>query len=162
MAIRYLKIMLVIFVSLLCLMYAAQNVANLDAAHSFVASAAGMQDHSAYPSSFGPAVRNAPLVWAALTVIIFGELAAGLLAAKGAWDLWATRRAPAAGFNAAKTYALLGCGGAMLVWFGMFGAIGGAYFQMWQTPLGSASLEGAFQFAAQIGIVMLFVNMTDG
>jgi len=161
MAIRYLKIMLVIFVALLCVTYAAQNVANLDKAYTFVASAAGMQDHAAYPSSFGPAVRTAPLVWAALTVIILGEFAAGLLAAKGVWDLWAARRAPAAGFNAAKTYALLGCGGALLVWFGLFGAIGGAYFQMWQTPLGSASLEGAFQFAAQIGIVMLFVNMAD-
>ena len=161
MAIRYLKIMLVIFVSLLCLMYAAQNVANLDAAYTFVASAAGMQDHAAYPSSFGPSVSSPALVWTALAVIIVGEFAAGLLAAKGAWDLWAARRAPAAGFNAAKTCALLGCGGGMVVWFGLFGAIGGAYFQMWQTPLGSASLEGAFQFAAQIGIVMLFVNMSD-
>lgn len=161
MAIRYLKIVLVVFVALLCVMYAAQNVVNLDEAHTFVVSAVGMQDNVAYPSAFGPAIRNPVLTWAALAVIILAEFGAGLLAAKGACDLWVARNASAATFNAAKTYAVLGCGGALAVWFGLFTVVGGAYFQMWQTALGGASLAGAFQFVAQTGIVLLFVNMTD-
>ena len=56
---------------------------------------------------------------------------------------------------------MLGCGTALVVWFGLFTAIGGAYFQMWQTELGNAALQGAFQFTASIGIVALFVNMAD-
>ena len=49
----------------------------------------------------------------------------------------------------------------MVVWFGLFGVIGGAYFQMWQTEIGALSLEGAFQYAGMSGIVLLFVNMAD-
>jgi predicted small integral membrane protein len=162
MPVRYLKIALVGFVSLMCLMYATQNVVNLDAAYGFVAGATSPADHRAYPSSFGPALSAPVLIWGSLAVIIGLEYAAGLLAAKGAWDLWSARRASAETFNRAKTYAVLGAGTGVVVWFGLFAVIGGAYFQMWQTQLGSAALSGAFQFAMQCGLVLLFVSMTDG
>lgn len=161
MAIRYLKIVLVGFVALLCLMYSGQNLANLDSAYTFVSSAVGMQEHVAYPSAFGPAIHSPALVWASLAAIILGEFIAGLLTAKGTWDLWVARSAQAAAFNSAKGYAVLGCGIALVVWFGLFTVVGGAYFQMWQTSLGGASLAGAFQFVGQTGIVLLFVNMAD-
>ena len=159
--IRYLKIVLVVFVSLLCLFYATQNVVNLQAAHGFVSAALSMAEHVAYPAAFGPAITSPALVWVALAVIILLEFAAGLLAAKGAWDLWSARDATAAAFNDAKTFALLGCGVGIIVWFGFFTVIGGAYFQMWQTQLGSASLQGAFQYTMTIGLVLLFLNQPD-
>jgi len=159
--VRYLKIVLVGFVSLMCLMYATQNVVNLDAAYGFVASATSSADHRAYPSSFGPALSAPALIWSSLAIIIGLEYAAGLLAAKGFWDLWSARGAPAESFNRAKTYAILGAGMAVVVWFGLFAVVGGAYFQMWQTQLGSAALDGAFQFATQCSLVLLFINMTD-
>jgi predicted small integral membrane protein len=56
---------------------------------------------------------------------------------------------------------LLGCGIGLVVWMGLFGVVGGAYFQMWQTPAGSASLGGAFQYQAMCAFVLLFVNMPD-
>jgi predicted small integral membrane protein len=96
-----------------------------------------------------------------LTIIILLEYSAGALAAKGAWDLCKSRKSSAGEFNAAKSYANLGGGIALLVWFGLFTAIGGSYFQMWQTELGGASLQGSFQFTASIGIVLLFVNMSE-
>jgi predicted small integral membrane protein len=131
--IRYLKIVLVVFVSLLCLLYATQNVVNLQAAHGFVSAALSMAEHVAYPAAFGPAITSPALVWVALTVIILSEFAAGLL----------------------------GCGVGIIVWFGFFTVIGGAYFQMWQTQLGSASLQGAFQYTMTIGVVLLFLNQPD-
>lgn len=161
MAIRYVKVALVAFVSLMCLMYATQNVVNLQAAHFFVSSAASMAGHEAYPASFGPALESPALAWLVLAVIIAAEISAGLLAARGAWDLWRARTADAATFNAAKGYAMLGGGVALVVWFGFFTAIGGAYFQMWQTDLGRGALGGAFQYATQIGVVLLFVNTKD-
>lgn len=161
MPVRYLKIVLVGFVALLCLLYAAQNVVNLQAAYGFVYAALSMADHVAYPDSLGPAITAPALVWAALIFIIALEFTAGLVAARGAWDLWVARNAPPATFNEAKTYAVLGCGLGLVVWFGLFTTLGGAYFQMWQTQLGGGSLGGAFQFAVQIGIVLLFVNMAD-
>jgi predicted small integral membrane protein len=161
MLIRYLKIDLVILLSLMCLFYATQNVVNLESAYQFVSAVATMDGFTAYPASFGPAITSPTLIWAMLTVIILLEYTAGLLSAKGAWDLWKARKSAAADFNAAKSFTNVGGGVALLVWFGLFTAIGGSYFQMWQTELGAASLEGAFQFTAQIGIVLLFINIAD-
>lgn len=161
MLIRYLKIDLVIFISLMCLFYATQNVVNLESAYQFVAAVATMDGHAAYPASFGPAITSPALIWTMLAFIILLEYSAGVLAARGAWDLWKSRKSSAAEFNAAKTYANLGGGVALIVWFGLFTAIGGSYFQMWQTELGGASLQGSFQFTVSIGIVLLFVNMAE-
>ena len=161
MAIRYLKIILVVIISLLCLVFASQNVANLDHAYQSFVYVTGMTDHTAYPSSFGPAFQNPVLIWTALAVVVLCEYAGGLLAAKGAWDLWVARNAPAIQFNSAKTYALLGCGMGILVWLGLFGVVGGGYFQMWQTEIGWGSLEGAFQYFVSCALVFLIVNMAD-
>ena len=80
---------------------------------------------------------------------------------KGCLDLWQQRHASSEAFQQAKSWALLGCGLAVLIWFGLFGVIGGAWFQMWQTELGSQSLNGAFQFAVSAALVLIFVNMPD-
>lgn len=159
--IRYLKICLVSFVALFCLMYASQNLVNLSAAYNFVADTVSMGNQVVYPRSFGPALHSPALIWMLLCIIITLEIAAGLLAAKGAMDLWKTRNDDAEAFNSAKTFAISGTGLAVVIWFGLFSTIGGAYFQMWQTELGSVALQGAFQYAVLNGIVLIFVNMTD-
>jgi predicted small integral membrane protein len=161
MAIRYLKTVLLALVALLALLYAGQNLVNLDAALQAVAYVMRMEDHAIYARSLGPAVDSPALAAAALSAIITGEVVAGVLAARGCWDLWKARRAPAATFLAAKSWGLLGCGIGLVVWMGLFGVVGGAYFQMWQTPAGSASLGGAFQYQAMCAFVLLFVNMPD-
>jgi predicted small integral membrane protein len=159
--IRNLKICLVLFSALLCLMYAGQNLVNLSAAYNFVADVVTMSNHVVYPASFGPAVHSPFLITTMLVVIIVLEIIAGLVAAKGALDLWQARSAGAEEFNNAKTFAVLGCGLALVIWFGLFASIGGAYFQMWQTELGAGALQGAFQYAVLNGIVLLFVNSPD-
>lgn len=161
MEIRILKIVLVVIVALLGLVYAGQNVANLEAAYQAIAYVVGMTDHTIYPASLGPAFNSPVLVWAVLAVIVLAEFTVGFLAAKGARDLWAARRAPGAGFNAAKTYALLACGMGVVVWFGFFIVLAGGYFQMWQTEVGRMSLDGALQFGVVSGIIFLIVNMSD-
>ena len=158
---RYLKMDLAIFISLFCLFYATQNIFNLQAAYGFVALMLTMEGHGLYPAHFGPAVSSPVLTWLALWIIIILEYIAGVLAAKGAWDLWKSRKAPAAEFQAAKKFVTAGAGVALFVWFGLFSAIGGAYLQMWQTEAGKGSLEGSFMYLGSIGIVALFINMTD-
>ncbi|MEQ8207691.1 MAG: DUF2165 family protein, partial [Woeseia sp.] len=71
------------------------------------------------------------------------------------------RRGDAAAFNGAKTFAIAGCGVALIVWFGLFNVVGGAYFQMWQTQLGAASLAGAFQYSVLNGLVLLIIQSAD-
>ena len=161
MAIRYLKIVLLVFISLFCLMYAAQNISNLDAAYQAVAYVLRMDDHAVYTTAFGPAIHSPALAWLALALIIATELAAGIATAKGCWDLWTARTATAATFNASKTWALVGCGLGLVVWLGFFSVIGGAYFQMWQTQAGALSLGGAFQYLGICAFVLLFVNAPD-
>ena len=108
MAIRILKTLLVAFVALLALLYAAQNLVNLDAAYAAIAAVTSMEGHVVYPASFGPALTSPAMVWATLFVILLGEFATGILAARGAWDLWGKRAAPAAEFNGAKKFSILG------------------------------------------------------
>ena len=159
--IRYIKIALVASVSVFCLSYALQNVVNLDAAHWFVSYTTGMEGHEKYPSHFGPAVTSPAIHWVMLWIIIALEITAGLLAAKGAIDLFMARKASAEVFNGAKTYDIAGCGIGILVWFGLFSAIGGAYFQMWQTEAGGGALANATWFSIQLAAVWLLVSQKD-
>ncbi|NBB92357.1 MAG: DUF2165 family protein [Gammaproteobacteria bacterium] len=160
-SIRLLKVVLVACVGLQALFYGLQNIVNLEAAHAVVAAVLSMANHEYYPQHIGPPITLTILVWAALAIIILGELLAGLLCLKGCFDMLRHRRGTAVEFAAAREYALLGCGLAVAVWLGLFMAVGGAYFQMWQTELGLSSLEGAFMYAISSGIVLLFVNMPE-
>lgn len=158
---RLVKIALVLFISLQALLYALQNLANINAAYQFVAYALGEQDHALYPSSIGPSITNSFLVWSALIIILAGEFAAAILAARGAFDMWSSRNAESAVFVSAQRFAALGCGMTMLVWFGLFMVIGGAFFQIWQTEAGAASLAGAFQYFVSGAVVLLVLQARD-
>ena len=124
---RLIKVLLAVFVAIFCIGYAVQNIVNLQAAHGFVAYVASMADHGAYPAHFGPAITSSALTWIMLWIIIALEMGAGLLAAKGAYDLFTARSATADDFNAAKSCAMAGCGVGIIVWFGLFSAIAGTY-----------------------------------
>lgn len=158
---RTIKIILAIFVALFCVFYALQNIVNLQAGHGFVTYVSGMADHNAYPAHFGPPIRLSALTWTMYFVIIALELLAGALAAKGAYDMFRARSASPDEFVAAKKYALLGCAVAVVVWFGLFGAIAGAYFQAWQTEAGLNAVRDAATFSIQHGIVFLILSMKD-
>jgi len=159
--IRYIKIAMAASVSLFCLMYALQNIVNLDAANWFVSYTTSMEGHDKYPAHFGPAVTSPAIHGIMLWIIIALEITAGLLAAKGAVDLFRARNASAEEFNSAKTYAIAGCGVGILVWFGLFSAIGGAYFQMWQTEAGGGALGNATLFSIQLGVLWLLISQKD-
>lgn len=159
--IRYFKIALAAFASLFCLFYAIQNMANLASAEWFVGAMTAMEGHDSYPNTFAFAVKSPVLVKLMLWIIILLELAAGLLAGKGAIDLFGKRNGSNEEFNGAKTYALVGTGLAVVIWFGIFGAFGGAFFQMWQVEAGLNALRDASFFALQHGVVWLIIRAED-
>ncbi len=161
MNIRNLKIVLVAFVSLGAFLWAIQNIVNLESAYQSVAYVTSNVDHVAYPKSVGPAITSPLLIWSALVIILLGEFATGLLAAKGAYDMYSNRGKTATDFNSSKRFAVLGCGAAVVVWFGIFTVIGGAYFQMWQTEIGDASFTGALHYAIINAAILIFVEMRD-
>lgn len=159
--IRSIKIVLAVFAALFCLFYSFQNMVNLGPAEWFVGTMSGMEGHEAYPKTFGFAVTSPFLIKLMLWIIIIGELVAGLLAGKGAVDLFRARNGSSEQFNAAKTYALAGTGLAVVIWFGIFGAFGGAFFQMWQVEAGLSALRDASFFALQHGVVWLMIRADD-
>jgi predicted small integral membrane protein len=161
MAIRTLKVLFVASISLLCLIYAAQNVANLEACYATFAYVASGADHQAYAGSILPTFDSPVLIWSMLIIVVGLEFAAGAISAKGAWDMWLARQAPGAEFNAAKSYALIGCGTSIFIWLGLFEVLGGALFQMWQTQIGSGSMDDAFQFFVLSALVFAIVNGSD-
>jgi predicted small integral membrane protein len=161
MLIRYLKVILVVFVGLTGLLFVAGNIANWNAGLESVGYVLSMEGHEIYGSHIFPPVTKSAFVTIAFLLILAGEFLVGALSLKGAWDLWSTRKGSADAFNASKTYAILGTGMALVVWFGGFIVIGGVLFQMWQTKIGAGSFHDAFIFAVMGGLVLSFVNTPD-
>jgi predicted small integral membrane protein len=158
--VRILKALLVLMVGLNALFCALQNLANINEARGalvYVISGAGQETypHTLFVYSSSPA-----LAWAALAVVLAGEFAVAAFGIKGSWDLFTARSGSAKQFQAAKTAGLYAGALALLLWFGLFIAVGANFFQMWQTPMGTSSQEHAFQFAAGSALTILFVYLT--
>lgn len=159
---RYLKIALTLSVALLALFYAAHNIVNWSSATGAVGYVLSQQDHQAYSASLLPPIVS-PAVHAIITgIICAGEIAAGVMCLIGAWRLWIARNADTVAFAAAKRLAVIGAGFAALVWFFLFAVFGGALFQMWQTEVGAASLEGAWQFSGLSFLTLLYLTLPYG
>jgi predicted small integral membrane protein len=158
---RLLKSVLVLFIGLHALFYALQNVANLEAAHGALVYVISGSDHEVYPSTFFFKVADPVFAWAALLLVLVGEFGTAFFGLKGGWDLFKSRDASAEEFHAAKRAGVIAAGLALLVWFGFFMTFGAAFFQMWQTQVGTGSMEGAFMYAMASVIAMLFVCLTD-
>ena len=76
-------------------------------------------------------------------------------------SFWEGRKEPENVFQARKYYVMAAAGVAIFIWFGLFSAIGGAYFQMWQTETGTGALQGSFWYFAGIALVALYINQED-
>lgn len=159
--IRMLKIFLVFFIGLHGLIYALQNLVNLNQAHAALGYVLSNEGHEVYPRSMFFSVTNPMLHWCALWLVILGELAIGYFGIKGAWDMFATRQESAERFHAAKKNGVIAAALALLVWFGFFMTFGAAFFQMWQTELGAGSMEGAFMYSMASAITMMFVYVSQ-
>lgn len=157
---RILKCLLVFVIGVHALVYALQNFANLGQALGAIAYVMSGADNQAYPNTLFFNTASPTLAWMAFLLIIAGELSVAFFGLKGGWDMFAARNGSAKQFAVAKAGGLWAAGLALLTWFGLFGIVGGAFFQMWQTEAGDNSLRGAFFFAIASAITMLFVSLT--
>ncbi len=144
------------------LLYAIQNVANITggmyASFQYVL---GQSDHVAYPASVVPPLTHPVWIWMALTLVLVLEFACGAFVLLGAWKMWMARAGTNEEYRAAKRYALNGFGIGVVVWFLLFGALGGAAFQMWQTEIGASSFNGAFQLVVYSLLLFGLVSMDE-
>lgn len=159
--VRILKIILVLFASVQGFAYVAGNLANFESARAVVSYVISQTGHEYYSTHIMPVLSGDQAATLALILIVIGEALVGLLCLKGALDLVGAVGADADTFNARKTFALLGTGMGMIVWFGGFIVVGAGLFQMWQTELGDASFRGAFIYSVTNGLVYLIVSQPD-
>lgn len=161
MHLRYIKILTATIAAFMCLFYVLQNLANLPAAHASLLYVMSGADHAAYPSTFAFHTASGGLAWLAVAIVCGFEILAGFALLFGAVQMWRARAADSATFVASRKWAEIGTGLGILVWFGLFGVIGSAFFQMWQTEIGANSMNGAFQLFASCALTLLILNLRD-
>lgn len=157
---RLIKAALVAAVGLHALFYVMENIANIEQAHFALAYVFSGADHEVYPNHIFPPLTNPVFAWIALGVVLLGESATAIFGLLGGWHLFKARNASAAEFHSAKRAGIIAGSLALLTWFGLFMTFGAAYFAMWQTELGTGSMEGAFMYAMASAITILFVCLT--
>ena len=97
----------------------------------------------------------------ALFITLF-KIATGALCLLGVWQMWSARAADAAAFAKAKTYALTGCGVAMLMLFAGWIVIAETWYELWRSPaMLEPVLGSAFRYCGTIGVIALFVGARE-
>lgn len=56
---------------------------------------------------------------------------------------------------------MAGLGVGLILMICGFMVVAGGYFMMWQSPNGQSSLQLAFQHTGAIGIILIYLNMSD-
>jgi len=147
-------------VGLFALLYVAHNIANLQLAYEFFVYTTSHVDQEAYPVTLLPVPPGFLIVIAMVTVFAL-EAAAGVLCLYGSWVLWSHRNADAATFIAAKKWAKIGMGCAILNWWGLFQGVAVAGYQLWQMPLGEGPFYGSFFYGAMAMMTLIYVSMKE-
>ena len=158
---RYLKISFVAGLGLMALLYVIHNIMNINQAYGAVGYVLGLEHNEVFDNNLLPAIPAAAVPFAAWIIFAF-EIACGVICLLGAWKLWQARSADAVAFELAKSTAKIGAGLSVIIWFGFFGAIGGAGYQMWQSEIGAGSLADAFKFSVWGLLVLIYLGQKEG
>jgi predicted small integral membrane protein len=160
MAARRAKIVMTLGLALFAFLVTFTNLVDYGANYPFVQHVLSMDTTFRSPATAGRAI-TAPWAWtAAYGLIIAGEALTCLLFLAAGWRLFLARNAPALRFNRAKSLVHLAATAGFLVWFVGFMAIGGEWFQMWQSETWNGQ-ESAFRFYATILLVLIYVALPD-
>ncbi|AKM10485.1 DUF2165 family protein [Croceicoccus naphthovorans] len=144
----------------MALLYVAHNIANLGAAHDFFVYTTSHADQEAYPVTLLP-VPPSFLIVIGMIVVFTLEAAAGLLGLYGGWAIFAARDADPATFLAAKKWAKIGMGCAVLNWWGLFQGVAIAGYQLWQMPLGQGPFDGSWVYGGMAMMALIYLSMPE-
>ena len=158
---RYIRIALALTVGLLAGLWAINNLLNWETAQGAVAYALSQDNQSGYAAHVVMPIKSSSAATVGLVVIVLAEAIAGSLALIGAWRMWSQRNAEAATFAAAKRFAILGSGIAVLNWFLGFGVIGGTAIMMGQAEGMEGAMRGAVAMASQCFLALIYLSMPE-
>src|SRR3954462_4153811 len=131
-AIRLVKTAMVASTAFFALLVACNNVADYNSNDQFVRHTLSMD--TTFPDNVlkGRSILSPTLWTAAYWSIILVEAATGIVLTFATVCLLRALRLPAAAFNAAKQFVVIGVGLGFLLWFTGFMVVGGEWFLMWQ------------------------------
>lgn len=160
MASRIAKVVMCLGFGLFGLLVAADNLIDYDTNFEFVRHVLSMDTTFESSRLRSRAVLD-PFWWrAAYALIILGEAVMGVLFLVGAARLLGALRAPAARFDAAKSWAISGATLGFALWFGGFMLVGGEWFQMWQSAQWNGQ-EAAFRFYMPLMVGLVFIALPE-
>ena len=158
---RYIKVGLALTVGLLAALWSVNNLLNWETAQGAVAYALSQESQSGYTAHIVPPIKSQIVARLGLLVIIVTEATAGSLALLGAWRMWSQRKARTAGFAAAKQFAILGAGIAVLNWFLGFLVVGGTAIMMGQAEGMEGAIRGAATMAILSFLTLIYLSMAE-
>ncbi len=158
---RYIRIGLAVTVGLLGALWALNNLLNWEMAHGAVAYALSQDNQSGYAAHIIPPIKSAFAASLGLILIILTEAVAGGLALFGAWRMWSQRDSQAVTFEAAKRFAILGAGIAVLNWFLGFMVIGATLIMMGQAEGMDGAVRGAVSMATLSFLTLIYLSMPE-
>jgi predicted small integral membrane protein len=142
------------------LLVAADNVIDYATNYTFVQHVLSMDTTLPENGLMSRAITD-PKIWqGAYVLIIAGEALTGVLLLMGSLILLIRLDAPAERFAHGKAWIAAGALVGFLVWFVGFMAIGGEWFQMWQSEAWNGQ-EAAFRFYITLLAVLIFVLQSD-
>jgi predicted small integral membrane protein len=156
MILRIAKCLLVAAIAVFYTILVLNNTTDYDSNYQFVRHV--MMMDSTFPSNHAMwrAVNTPALHTVFYISIILWESVTTLLCWWGAIQLGGSLRETAAGFQAAKKWAIAGLSLSLLMWLVAFLSVGGEWFLMWQSKTWNGQ-EEAFRMFAVVGIVLLLL-----
>jgi predicted small integral membrane protein len=158
--IRLAKIATVASIALFASIVAFGNITDYGTNFAFVQHVLSMDTIFQRSTTRYRAITSPALHHLAYAVIIATEALTAVLCWIGAVALWRKRRADAATFNRAKTFAVAGLTVGFLLWQLGFMTIGGEWFGMWQSKSWNG-VPSAFRFVMVTMAVLIFVALPD-
>lgn len=160
MASRIAKVFMSLVFGLFGLLVAADNILDYGTNFEFVRHVLSMDTTFENGALRGRAILD-PFWWhAGYALIILGEAVMGVLFLIGAAQLLRVLRAPAARFDAAKSWSILGATAGFAVWFAGFMLVGGEWFQMWQSSQWNGQ-AAAFRFYMPLMAGLIFIALPE-
>ena len=158
---RIAKVLLIGALASYAFIVAYDNVVDYDSNYEFVRHVLSMDTTFPDNALMHRAITDKS-VWSAVYAVIIGcEWLTCVLLVIGALALLARLRAPAAGFNRAKAWAIAGLIVGFGLWFFGFLVVAGEYFAMWQSQTWNGQ-RAAFRMTMVILGVLIFVSLPDG
>ena len=158
---RLVKTAMVVSTALFALLVSFNNLVDYNSNFQFVRHILSMDTTFPGNALMRRAITSPSLWTLGYWLIILTEAAVGITLAIGAIQLAVNLRRSAAGFNAAKKYAIVGAGLGFMLWFTGFMVVGGEWFAMWQSKEWNGQMA-AFRFYMTLLAVVIFLNQPDG